>query len=248
MSLIDYTGSGAFATSRRGGLTGYEIEWAKDLKARRHGVQSIARILGRPQEDVSRLFNTPPVFERAPEPPAKAEISQPVLRFGFTVREARLFDAFAAGAMLSDDEIVRLVAGRISVDSTYVTTLIRKVRVKVQPHGLRVENLKGRGYRLSRESLMVLGANPDLGKPREVVRCGPQALAVLQAVAKDHGLDVSDLRCRSRSRARVEATHDAMSRLWATGRYSLIQIGRFLDRDHSSVSHGIRAHREAAKA
>ena len=46
------TNSGAFATSRRGGLTQLEAQAIREMRAKRWGWQTIANVLGRAREDV----------------------------------------------------------------------------------------------------------------------------------------------------------------------------------------------------
>lgn len=242
-SVDSVSNGSAFATARRGGITQWEIERALELRPR-HSIQSIARILGRPQEDVARLFGPPVIEQPRPKPVKKDSFSQPTVRFGFTDREARMFDAMEGGALLSDDAILKVVRSRTFVDSTYITTLIRKVRMKIEPDGLKIENVKGAGYRLSAESVAKLAADPTLGKGISRYTCGAEAMAILEAVAAEHGLTVEQITERTRARAKVHALQDAMSRLWATGRYNLTSIGRLLGRDHSTVSHGIATHRD----
>jgi hypothetical protein len=59
--------AGDFTSSRKGGLTPYEIAQARQMKAKGRGVQTIATILGRSMEDVARLFE-PPAEGPEPEP------------------------------------------------------------------------------------------------------------------------------------------------------------------------------------
>lgn len=85
-------------------------------------------------------------------------------------------------------------------------------------------------------------AYPDLGVRR------PSMVDLAQAVAQGYGVTVADLRgpCR-RVRMNV-ARQDLMHRIYATGRFSMTQIGRFLGgRDHTTILNGIRRH-EARQA
>lgn len=49
------TNTGAFATSRRGGLTPQEAQAVREMRAKRWGWQTIANILGRAREDFEDL-------------------------------------------------------------------------------------------------------------------------------------------------------------------------------------------------
>ncbi|WP_313472751.1 hypothetical protein [Brevundimonas sp.] len=49
------TNTGAFATSRRGGLTPQEVQMARGMRDRGRGWQTIANILGRCREDLQGL-------------------------------------------------------------------------------------------------------------------------------------------------------------------------------------------------
>lgn len=49
------TNSGAFATSRRGGLTPQEVQMARDMRAKGRGWQTIANVMGRCREDLQGL-------------------------------------------------------------------------------------------------------------------------------------------------------------------------------------------------
>lgn len=152
MSLVEFTGGGAFATSRRGGMSAWEVNEAWRLKGLRHGPSSIARILGRAQEDVARLFGG---GDPAPRAEAARMPDQPVSfgYFGFTEREARVFDLLLTGRLISDEEIITEAKARHYVDTTYVTTLVRRIRVKTERSAIAIENKKGKGYRLPPASL-----------------------------------------------------------------------------------------------
>lgn len=75
----------------------------------------------------------------------------------------------------------------------------------------------------------------------------------LRAAAAAHGVTVEDLRGAGREQRIAYARQDAMARLRGLDVYgrrpSLAQVGRWLNRDHSTVLHGIRAHeaRETAR-
>jgi len=63
-------------------------------------------------------------------------------------------------------------------------------------------------------------------------------------VAKQHGLTVEDLRGRKTTKRVCAARQHAFAEIYAAGRNSTLRIGAFFGRDHSSVLHGIRKHRE----
>ena len=76
-------------------------------------------------------------------------------------------------------------------------------------------------------------------------------LAITQAVATQHGLRASDLMGESVNRnVIVPARHEAMWRIRQVRlpngrhRYSYPQIGRYFDRDHTSVIHACKRHLE----
>lgn len=66
---------------------------------------------------------------------------------------------------------------------------------------------------------------------------------ILADVAQRHGIPIADIKSRSRLRPIVHARQEAMALMRDEGR-SLTQIGLFLDRDHTSVIWGDRAHRQ----
>lgn len=66
-----------------------------------------------------------------------------------------------------------------------------------------------------------------------------------QEVAERYGLTLEQLRGPQRCRAISRPRQELMYELYATGRFSLPQIGRFLgNRDHQTVIHGCRRHAE----
>lgn len=77
MSVQSEGRAGAFATSRRGGMTPAEISTVHDLKGKGRGTQFIATYLGRPMEDVARLFSPEPA-----KPAVKAAPPAPVVILG----------------------------------------------------------------------------------------------------------------------------------------------------------------------
>lgn len=77
----------------------------------------------------------------------------------------------------------------------------------------------------------------------------PRMADLICDVADEYEADVADLRRGGRaSRQITRARWDFMRRAHATGRFSSVQIGRFLNMDHTSVLHGLgrlarKAHR-----
>jgi len=68
----------------------------------------------------------------------------------------------------------------------------------------------------------------------------PTMRSITADVAKRHGLTVEDLRGPERRQAAVRARHEAMAIIRAQGRFSLPQIGKFFNRDHTTVIHALR--------
>lgn len=62
-------------------------------------------------------------------------------------------------------------------------------------------------------------------------------------VAQAHRLTLDDLRQPTHARRIAWPRQEAMAAIRATGRYSYPQIGRFFGMDHTSVIHGVRAHK-----
>ncbi len=79
-------------------------------------------------------------------------------------------------------------------------------------------------------------------------RVGQTMRDIAAEVATHHGITVEALKGPAQHRRIVRLRQEVMFRAyeerWADGRrvYSLPQIGAFLNRDHSTVIHGIRAH------
>ena len=80
----------------------------------------------------------------------------------------------------------------------------------------------------------------------------PPARAILADVASARGVPVAQILSHRRTRRIAEARQEAWSRIYAlraggpshTAVYSLPQIGGWFDRDHTTVLHGIRAHKK----
>lgn len=69
---------------------------------------------------------------------------------------------------------------------------------------------------------------------------------VLHEVATRHGVEVQDIVGRSRAKRLVAARQEAFYLMKEHG-YSMSQIGRFCNRDHTTVMHGIEKHAEKLK-
>jgi hypothetical protein len=63
---------------------------------------------------------------------------------------------------------------------------------------------------------------------------------ILHECAKDHGVTVEDLIGWGRTTRLVNARRDAIWRLHQRGTMSLKQIGRLLNKDHTTILHAIR--------
>lgn len=64
--------------------------------------------------------------------------------------------------------------------------------------------------------------------------------SIIAAVARETNIHIRAILSGDRSRNVTAARHEIMRRAYATGRYSLPQIGRAMGRDHTSVVNGIR--------
>jgi chromosomal replication initiation ATPase DnaA len=65
---------------------------------------------------------------------------------------------------------------------------------------------------------------------------------IAQAVSLAHGITVADLRGPSRLKPVSEARQEFMALAMGEGRFSSPQVGRWLNRDHSTVLHGVKRH------
>lgn len=63
-----------------------------------------------------------------------------------------------------------------------------------------------------------------------------------------HGLHIGELRGPGRARDVSWPRQQFMAEAHATGFYSLPRIGNFLNRDHTTILHGIRAYRDRMQA
>lgn len=78
----------------------------------------------------------------------------------------------------------------------------------------------------------------------------PTMREILEGVASRTGYTVEQLKGPRRPQGLAHARQLAMAEMYATGRFSLPQIGRFLgNRHHTTILHGVRAHnaRESAR-
>ena len=66
---------------------------------------------------------------------------------------------------------------------------------------------------------------------------------IIERVADEYGLDYQDMIGRDQSMRVAPARQDAMHECWRTRRWSLPQIGRAFNRDHTTVLYGVRAHK-----
>lgn len=64
---------------------------------------------------------------------------------------------------------------------------------------------------------------------------------IARDVAAEHGVTVDQMMAVSRKRPIAQIRQEAMAQIYATGRYSLTQVGRFFNRDHTTVLHACRS-------
>jgi chromosomal replication initiator protein len=67
-------------------------------------------------------------------------------------------------------------------------------------------------------------------------------------VAQRHGFTIAQLRTHDRTRTISRARHEAMATVYATGFWSLPQVGRFFRRDHTTVLHAVQKIAQIAHA
>lgn len=65
-------------------------------------------------------------------------------------------------------------------------------------------------------------------------------------IAVLHGLTLAEINDPAAERRYARTRQHVMHALMATGRYSSTSVGRLLNRDHSTVLHGVRAHERRA--
>jgi chromosomal replication initiation ATPase DnaA len=82
-------------------------------------------------------------------------------------------------------------------------------------------------------------------RPRTKIACGAHAVRLAEEVAAIYGMTLEDLRSETKTRPFTTARQHAYAALRNTGLYSSTQVGKLLNRDHTSVLHGARRHRGA---
>lgn len=73
-------------------------------------------------------------------------------------------------------------------------------------------------------------------------------VSLARQIAADHGLTLEDLQSRKQSIRVAQARQAFMAAAYETCCYSYPEIGRVVNRDHTTVWHGINAHRERMAA
>lgn len=71
---------------------------------------------------------------------------------------------------------------------------------------------------------------------------------IMKEVCDLHGISLSDMLGPARFRRIVRARQHAMWLCHKRTRFSFVRLGRFFQRDHSTVMHGIRAHEERTQS
>lgn len=104
--------AGLFATTRRGGLTADEIRQAKDMRAKRWGIQNIANVLGRCREDVQRALE--PVALEAIPGPTSPRAPDERTKIDADARDRRFAEMWASNASVAD------IAEHFSVSSNTI--------------------------------------------------------------------------------------------------------------------------------
>lgn len=64
---------------------------------------------------------------------------------------------------------------------------------------------------------------------------------MMAEVCRGHHVTPDEILSKKRTAIVTAARHDLMTRAWLTG-IPMVEVGRLLDRDHSSVRHGIIKH------
>jgi chromosomal replication initiator protein len=72
----------------------------------------------------------------------------------------------------------------------------------------------------------------------------PTMREIAELVAERRGLTLEELRGSSRVHKVCHPRQEAMALIMAQGRFSYPQVGRFFDRDHSTVIHAVQAYAE----
>lgn len=96
---------------------------------------------------------------------------------------------------------------------------------------------------------------PTLFKPivRDVLSVGSVASPfkwrhIVEDVAEKHGVSFETMKGDNRRKGVTAARFEVCARLYAETGMSLPQIGRLLNKDHTTVLHGIRRHHAIIKA
>lgn len=71
--------------------------------------------------------------------------------------------------------------------------------------------------------------------------CQISMAEIIGEVCAEFGVSEAALKSTNKTRFLCGARWQFMSRAYATGKFSLPQIGRFINRDHTTVLYGIRA-------
>lgn len=86
-------------------------------------------------------------------------------------------------------------------------------------------------------------AVPRIARDWIRVGCLRSMADIIEDVSKRRGVSVFDIKGPMRFKAINAARQEFMAEAYATGRWSMPQIGKFLGgRDHTTVLHGIRQH------
>lgn len=80
--------------------------------------------------------------------------------------------------------------------------------------------------------------------PSEIPTPGASSAAIIKEVSLKHGVSVDDMISEIRSVPVVGARYEAIYRIREERHLSWAQIGRLFNRDHSTILHGWRMHRE----
>lgn len=140
---------------------------------------------------------------------------------------------YAAGYRFQWDKTQRQRTEAIRLRKAYAVHIeqLKKERVeKAKADAIR------RRLKLIRKIDVLFGrAEPGQDESRSMTR-------ILAEISMKHGVSPEDIISERRPVNVVIARHEFMYRCRMETRFSLPRIGRFICRDHSSVSHGINAH------
>lgn len=68
--------------------------------------------------------------------------------------------------------------------------------------------------------------------------------AILSGVARQHGVTVADLKGPGRARRYAYPRFEAMHALMSVGVWSSLTVGKYLNRDHTTVLYGVNKYEE----